>query len=84
MEMEINCIGCKNKLSNCEIEYSCQHYLCNTCLSRELLLSKFKTIINSDGFITLNCSCGGGSSNMSLNECQNKLKNTNQILYISR
>lgn len=79
MEMEINCIGCKNKLSNCEIEYSCKHFLCNTCLSRELLLSKFKTIINSDGFITLNCSCGGGSSNMSLNECQNKLINTNQI-----
>lgn len=79
MEKEINCIGCKNKLANCEIEYSCKHYLCNTCLSRELLLSKFKSIINSDGFITLYCSCGGGSLNMSLSECQNKLINTNQI-----
>ena len=43
-EKELQAIGLGDKLKS-DIEYTCKHFLCNTCLSREILLSKFSKVI---------------------------------------
>lgn len=78
MEMEINCIKCKSNLQKSDIEYTCKHFLCNTCLSREILLSKFSSIIKSDGVLTFTCPCNGGTLTTSLDECFNILSHSVQ------
>ena len=76
--MEQKCIVCKNALKECNLTFSCSHFLCNACLSRELLLKKFDPL-KSTNEVEMSCSCGG-SIKVSYQNCLKDIKNNqNQI-----
>ena len=56
--MEMKCSTCNSILSSSNINFSCSHFLCNKCLSRKLLLTKFSSLSNTK-LVEMNCSCGG-------------------------
>ena len=56
--MEMKCSVCSSILSSSNINFSCSHFLCNKCLSRKLLLTKFSSLSNTK-LVEMNCSCGG-------------------------
>jgi hypothetical protein len=56
--METKCINCTNIINNPNIKFSCSHFLCNKCLSRKLLLQKFRPLSSKD-LIEIECTCKG-------------------------
>ena len=56
--MEMKCTICNSILSSSNLKFSCSHFLCNKCLSRKLLLTKFSSLSNTKQ-VEMNCSCGG-------------------------
>ena len=76
--MEQKCIVCKNSLKECNLTFSCSHFLCNACLGRELLLKKFDPL-KSTKEVEMSCSCGG-TIKVSYQNCLKDIKNNqNQI-----
>ena len=56
--MEIKCNKCNSILASSNLKFSCSHFLCNKCLSRELLLKKFFPLTKEKS-VEMSCSCGG-------------------------
>ena len=56
--MEMQCNKCNCILANSNLKFSCSHFLCNKCLSRELLLKKFNPLTKQTS-VEMSCSCGG-------------------------
>ena len=56
--MEMKCSICSSVLSNSNLNLSCSHFLCNKCLSRQLLISKLSSLTTTK-CVEMNCSCGG-------------------------
>ena len=65
--METKCLNCNNIINKSNITFSCSHYLCSKCLSRKLLLEKFRPLATIDS-IELTCSCKG-KANVSFKNC---------------
>ena len=65
--METKCLNCNNIINKSNITFSCSHYLCGKCLSRKLLLEKFRPLATIDS-IELTCSCKG-KANVSFKNC---------------
>ena len=57
----MKCSNCNCLLFSSDLKFSCSHFLCNKCLSRQLLLNKFEPL-SSKKLVELTCSCKGNIS----------------------
>ena len=78
----IICITCNTSLQSSPLKFDCNHFLCKTCFSRKLLLTRFSALLPFKNDFTFTCPCSSGSLSLSLEKClailsspqQNKLK----------
>ena len=85
-EANIKCIACKTFLRSSPLRFGCGHYLCTTCFSRNLLLSKFSAFFPVKPEFALTCPCSSGSLSLTLDRCVEIISELqqNNIKYCSK
>ena len=63
----MKCSNCNCLLVSSDLKFSCSHFLCNKCFSRQLLIKKFEPL-SSKKEVQLACSCQGNIS-IPFNQC---------------
>ena len=78
----MKCSNCSCILVNSDLQFSCSHFLCNKCLSRKILLNKFKPLTSNES-IELTCSCQGKKS-IKFKECYDRINQADTEIKYSK